>query len=360
MKKWNIVAMAAVVTIAGVTFHAYAADKLKVGFIYVGPIGDLGWTYQHEVGRQQMVKALGDKVETTYLENVPEIADAERSLEQLARTGHKLIFATSFGFMEPTLKVASKYPDVFFEHAVGFKRAKNVSTYFVRSHEADYIEGLIAAKMSKTGTLGFIATFPVPVVIAGINSFMLGAQSVNPDIKLKVIWINTWFDPTKEADSAKTLIDQGADVLTQYTDSPSAMSIVEQRGLHAFALASDMIKFGPHAQLTSDLYEWGDYYTRRVKDVLEGSWKSTDTWGGLDSKMLVMAPYTNMPDDVKKMATEAEAAIKSSKLHPFKCPIIDQAGKTVECKGDGHLDEVQIRSMDWFAKGVEEKAPGKR
>jgi basic membrane protein A and related proteins len=357
MKKWNIVGMAAIVAIAAVTFHAYAAEKLKVGFIYVGPVGDLGWTYQHEQGRLEMVKALGDKVETTYLENVPESSDAERSLEQLARAGHKLIFATSFGFMEPTLKVASKYPDVFFEHAVGFKRAKNVSTYFVRSHEADYIEGQIAAKMSKTGTLGFIATFPVPVVIAGINSFMLGAQSVNPNVKLKVVWIGSWFDPTKEADSAKALIDQGADVLTQYTDSPAAISIVEQRGLHAFALASDMIKFGPHAQLTSDLYHWGGYYTQRVKDVLEGKWTSTDTWGGLDSGMLLMAPYTNMPDDVKKTAMETQAAIISGKVHAFKCPVLDQEGKTLECKGGDHLDGGQIRSMNWYVKGVDEKAP---
>jgi basic membrane protein A and related proteins len=359
MKKWNIVGMAVIVAIAAVTFHAYAAEKLKIGFIYVGPIGDLGWTHQHELGRQEMVKALGDRVETTYLENVPESADAERALEQLVRTGHKLIFATSFGFMEPTLKIASKHPDVFFEHAVGFKRAKNLSTYFVRSHEADYIEGQIAAKVSKTGTLGFIATFPVPVVVAGINSFMLGAQSINPDIKLKIVWINSWFDPTKEADAAKVLLDQGADVLTQYTDSPSAMSIVEQRGFHAFALASDMITFGPHAQLSSDIYHWGGYYTQRAKDVLEGKWTSTDTWGGLDSGMLLMAPFRNMPDDVKEMASKTQAAIISGKVHVFKCPIVDQGGKTAECKGGDQLDEVQIRSMNWYVKGVDEKPPSK-
>lgn len=359
MKKWNIVGMAAAVAIAGVTLHAYAADKLKVGFIYIGPIGDFGWTYQHELGRQEMVKALGDKVETTYLENVPESADAERSLEQLARTGHKLIFATSFGYMEPVQKIASKYPDVFFEHAVGYKRAKNVSTYFIRSYEADYIEGQIAAKVSKTGTLGFVATFPIPVVVSGINAFMLGAQSVNPNTKVKVVWTGSWFDPTKEADSAKTLIDQGADVLTQYTDSPAIMAIAEQRGAHDFALASNMIKFGPHAQLTADVYQWGGYYTQRAKDVLEGKWTSTDTWGGLDSGMLAMAPFTNMPDDVKKMATESVAAISSGKFHPYKCPILDQEGKTVECKGGDHLDDGQIRSMNWFIKGVDATLPGK-
>ena len=359
MKKWNIVGMAAAVAIAGVSLHAYAADKLKVGFIYIGVPGDFGWTYQHELGRQEMMKALGDKVETTVLENVPESADAERALEQLARSGHKLIFATSFGFMEPVQKVAAKYPDVFFEHAVGFKRAKNVSTYFVRSHEADYVEGVIAAKTSKTGTLGFIATFPIPVVVAGINSFTLGAQSVNPNIKLKVVWTNSWFDPPKEADAAKTLIDQGADVLTQYTDSPSAVSIEEQRGAHGFALASDMIKFAPHAQLSSDIYNWGGYYTQRAKDALEGKWTSTDTWGGLDSGMLVMAPFTNMSEDAKKLATDTVAMIKSGKLHPFKCPIVNQEGKTAECKGGDHLDDGQIRSMVWFVKGVDATLPGK-
>jgi basic membrane protein A and related proteins len=359
MKKWNIVVMAAALGASAITFHAYAAEKLKVGFIYLGPIADLGWTYQHDLGRKQMEKELGDKVEVTYLENVPEGADAERSIEQLARTGHKLIFTTSFGYMDPTLKVAKKYPNVLFEHATGFKRAKNMSTYAGRFYEGRYIQGQIAAKMSKTGIIGFIAAFPIPETISGINATMLGAQSVNPNVKFKIIWVNTWFDPPKEADAAKALVDQGADILTQNTDSPAAMEIAEQRGIHAFGEASDMIKFGPKAQLTADMDYWGGYYTQRVKDVLDGKWTSEDTWDGLDKGMVEMASYTNMPDDVKKMAMDTEAAIKSGALHPFKCPVVDQDGKTVECKGGDRLSNEQILSMNWFVKGIDDKVPGK-
>ena len=353
-------AAAGIIALAAISFHATAApEKLKVGFIGVGPIGDLGYTYQHELGRQAMQEALGDKVEFGFIENVPEGADAERAIEQLARTGHKLIFTTSFGFMDPTIKVAAKYPNVFFEHATGFKRAKNVSTYAARFYEGRYIQGQIAAKMSKSGTIGYIVSFPIPEVISGINSTMLGAQSVNPNIKVKIIWVNSWFDPPKEADAAKALIDQGADILTQHTDSPAAMQIAEQRGIHAFGQSSDMIKFGPHAQLTADTDYWGGYYTKRAQDVLDGKWKSEDTWGGLDSGMVVMAPYTNMPDDVKTMAMATEAAIKGGTLHPFKCPIVDQDGKTVECKGGDHLDPGQILSMNFYVKGIDDKVPGK-
>ena len=316
-----MIAAGAVLALAATTFGGvYAADKLKIGFVYVGPIGDLGYTYQHEVGRQALQKALNDKVETTYLENVPEGADAERAIEQLARAGNKLIFTTSFGFMDATLKVANKYPNVFFEHATGFKRAKNMATYAARFYEGRYIQGQIAAKMTKTNVIGYIVSFPIPEVISGINATMLGAQSVNPNVKFKIIWVNSWFDPGKEADAAKTLIDQGADILTQHTDSPAAMQIAEQRGIHAFGQSSDMIKFGPHAQLTADTDYWGDYYIERAKLVLDGKWKSTDTWDGLDKGMVVMAPYTNMPDDVKAMAMKTEAAIKSGSAPSLQMP----------------------------------------
>jgi len=352
-------AAAAALALAAISFHASAADKLKVGFIGVGPIGDLGWTFQHDVGRQAMVKALGDKVDTTFVENVPEGADAERAIEQLARTGHKLIFTTSFGFMDPTIKVAAKYPNAFFEHCTGFKRAANVSTYAARFYEGRYIQGQIAAKMSKTGVIGYIVSFPIPEVISGINSTMLGAQSINPNMKIKIVWVNSWFDPPKEADAAKALVDQGADILTQHTDSPAAMQIAEQRGIHAFGQSSDMIKFGPKAQLTADTDYWGNYYTERAQAVLDGKWKSEDTWGGLKAGMVVMSPYTNMPDDVKKMAMETEAAIKGGTLHPFKCPVVDQNGKTIECKGGTHLDDGQILSMNFYVKGIDDKVPGK-
>jgi simple sugar transport system substrate-binding protein len=359
MRKFLITAAVAVLAIAAASTASSAADKLKIGFIYLGPIGDLGWTYRHEVGRQEMVKALGDKIETTYLENVSEGPDAERSIEQLARTGHQLIFTTSFGYMDPTLKVAKKYPKIMFEHATGFKNAPNMGTYSGRFYEGRYIQGVIAAKMSKKGVLGYIASFPIPEVISGINATMLGAQTVNPDIKLKVIWVNTWFDPGKEADAAKALADQGVDVLMQHTDSPAAMQVAAQRGILAFGQDSDMIKFGPKTQLTSIIDNWGPYYTRQAKAMLDGTWKSGDTWDGLKEKMVVMAPYTNMPDDVKALAEKTEAAIVDGTLHPFKCPVLGQDGKPVECKGGTHLDAGQILGMNFYVKGVDDKIPGK-
>ncbi len=359
MGKLKLASLVAVVALAAMSSGVQAAEKLKIGFIYVGPIGDHGWTYQHNRARLEMMKALGDKVETTYLENVPESADAERALERLVRTGHKMVFATSFGYMESVQKVAKRHPNVYFEHAVGYKRGKNVSTYMVRMHEADFLMGRIAAKVTKTGTIGFVATYPVPVMIAGINAYMLGAQSVNPKIKMKIVWTNSWFNPTLEADAARAVIQQGADVLRTYADSPAVLSTANKLGAHAFPLGSDMKKFGPKAQLTADVLHWGGYYTERVKAVLAGTWKSKDTWGGLKSKMFVMAPYTNMPDEVKKFAQESEAALRDGKLVAFKCPVMNQEGKEVPCKGGDRLGAGQIRSMNWFVKGIDAKMPGK-
>ena len=359
MRK-TLLAAAAALLLAGImSSSAQAADKLKVGFIYLGPVGDLGWTYQHELARQALVKEFGDKIETTYLENVPEGPDAERAIEQLVRAGNKLIFTTSFGYMDPTLKVAKKYPNVHFEHATGFKKDKNMSIYNGRFYEGRYIQGVIAGKMSKAGVLGYIASFPIPEVIMGINATMLGAQTVNPNIKVKIIWVNTWFDPGKEADAAKALLDQGADVIMQHTDSPAAMQVAAERGKLAFGQDSEMIKFGPKTQLTAIIDNWGPYYVDRTKLVLDGKWTSTDTWGGLKSKMVVMAPYTNMPADVKKLAEDTEAAIVAGTLHPFKCPVVAQDGKTVECKGGANLDDGQILGMNYYVKGIDDKVPGK-
>ena len=285
--------------------------------------------------------------------------DAERAVEQLARAGNKLIFATSFGYMDATVKVAKKYPDVHFEHATGFKRESNMSTYSARWYQGRYIQGQIAAKMSKSGVLGYIGSFPIPEVISAINATMLGAQTVNPKIKIKIIWANSWFDPGKEADAAKTLLDQGADVIMQHTDSPAAMPVASERGKLAFGQDSDMIKFGPKAQLTSIVTNWGPYYIDRVKAELDGTWKSENTWGGIETKMFVMAPYTNMPEDVKKMAADTEAAITGGKLFPFKCPIVDQNGKEVECKGGDHLADDQLLSINFYVKGIDDKIPGK-
>ena len=359
MRKILIAATAVMLTTGASLFGASAADKLKVGFIYLGPIGDLGWTYQHDLARQAVVKEFGDKIETTFLENVSEGPDSERSIEQLARAGNKLIFTTSFGYMEPTLKVAKKYPNVHFEHATGYKRDKNMSTYSGRFYEGRYIQGIIAAKMSKAGVLGYIGSFPIPEVISGINATILGAQTINPNIKVKIIWANSWFDPGKEADAAKALLDQGADVIMQHTDSPAAMQIASERGKLAFGQDSEMIKFGPKAQLTSIMDNWAPYYIARVKAELDGTWKSEDEWGGLKSKMVVMAPYTNMPDDVKKLAEETEAAITEGKLFPFKCPVVGQDGKEVECKGGDHLADGQVLGMNFYVKGIDDKIPGK-
>src|SRR5438552_11142159 len=359
MRKILIAATAAMLTAVASMSGTSAADKLKVGFIYLGPVGDFGWTYQHDLARQALVKEFGDKIETTYLENVSEGPDAERSIEQLVRAGNKLIFTTSFGYMDPTLKVAKKYPNVHFEHATGFKHDKNMSIYNGRFYEGRYIQGVIAGKMSKAGVLGYIGSFPIPEVVSGSNATMLGAQTVNPNIKVKIIWVNSWFDPGKEADAAKALLDQGADIIMQHTDSPAAMQVANERGKFAFGQDSEMIKFGPKAQLTSILDTWAPYYIARVKAELDGTWKEENTWGGLDSKMFEMAPYTNMPDDVKKMAEDTQAAITAGKLHPFKCPVMDQDGKEVECKDGDHLADGQVLGMNFYVKGIDDKVPGK-
>jgi len=346
----------AVALTASLSGAALAADKLKVGFIYVGPIGDHGFTYQHEMGRQALQKALGDQVETTFIENVPE-ADSERAIEQLARTGNKLIFTCSFGFMEPTLKVAKKYPDVKFEHNTGYKQAPNVATYSAKFHEGRYVDGVIAGKMTKSNIIGYVASFPIPEVVSGINAFYLGALSVNPNIKIKIVWANTWFDPGKEADAAKALLAQGADIITQHTDSPAPLQQAEAAGKLAFGQASDMIRFAPKTTLTSIVDNWNDYYVARVKAQLDGKWTSVDTWGGFSANMVNMAPFTNMPDDVKKLAIDTEQAIKSGKLDPFKCPVYAQDGKEVPCNGKGALSDGQVLGMNFYVKGIDDSLP---
>jgi basic membrane protein A and related proteins len=357
MKKFMMAAAALGLATGAALTGAAAQDKLKIGFIYVGPVGDMGWSYQHEVGRRAIEEAFKGKIDTSFLENVSEGPDAERSIEQLVRTGHKLIYTTSFGFMDATAKVAKKYPNVMFEHATGYKRDKNLATYSGRFYEGRYIMGQIAAKMSKTGTIGYIGSFPIPEVVSGINAMMLGAQSVRPDMKVKIIWVNTWYDPGKEAAAARALADQGADVLTQHTDSAAATQFANERGIYSFGQDSDQIKFGPKAQLTAIVNNWTPYYTDRVKLALDNKWATGDVWGGLNSKIVQMAPYTNMPDDVKRLAMETESAISSGKLHPFKCPVLAQDGKPVECKGGANLDDGQILSMNFYIKGIDDKLP---
>ena len=291
-----------------------------------------------------------------YIESVAEGPDAERAITRLAREGAGLIFTTSFGFMDPTIKVAERFPEVKFEHATGYKRANNVSIYSARFYEGRYIIGQIAAGLSSTGTAGYIASFPIPEVVRGINAFMLGAQTINPDFKLRVIWVNTWFDPGKEADAAKVLISQGADIITQHTDSTAPLQIAEEQGVVGFGQASDMIKFAPNAQLTSVIDEWAPYYVARTRAVLDGSWESTDTWDGIEPGMVQMAPYTNMPEDVKSLAIQTEAMITSGDLHPFKGPIYNQAKELVVGLGEV-LDDGTSLGMNWYVQGVDDKLP---
>ena len=299
--KRTLAAVAAVGALA-TGMGAAQAEDVKVGFVYVGPIGDHGWSYRHDIGRQAIEAELGDAATTSYVESVPEGADAERVIRQMAQTGHDLIFTTSFGYMNPTEKVAKQFPDVKFEHATGYKRADNLSTYAARFYEGRYVAGVIAGKMTKSNVVGYVGSFPIPEVVRGINSFMMGAWSVNPDVEVKVVWANTWYDPGKEGDAAKALIDQGADIMVQHTDSPAPLQVAENRGVLGFGQASDMIKFAPKAQLTAIVDNWDSYYVARAKAVADGTWESQDTWGGIDSGMVEMAPYTNMPDDVKALA----------------------------------------------------------
>ena len=336
---------------------AVAGGKVKVGFIYVGPIGDHGWSYQHHQGLLALKKEFGDRIETTHVEKVSEGPDAERVIRQLARSGHDIIFATSFGFMNPTLKVARRFPKVKFEHATGFKRARNVSTYNIRFYEGRYVAGIVAGKTTKSNTIGYIASFPIPEVIMGINAAYLGAKSVNPDIKFKIIWVSSWFDPGKESDAAKALVDQGADILFQHTDSPAAMKLAEQKGIHAIGQASNMQAFGPNAQLTAITNNWAPYYISRVKAVMDGTWTSQDTWGGFKSGMLVLAPWgKSVPGDVVKLAETARDAIASGKLHPFTGPLNKQDG-SAWLKAGERVSDRDLSQMNFFVEGITGKLP---
>lgn len=353
MKKLLTTA-ASIALVSALSISAVAADKLKVGFIYIGPPGDFGWTYQHDQGRQAIDARLGDHAETVFVENVPEGPDAERTITRLARQGAGLIFTTSFGYMDPTLNVAAKFPDVKFEHATGYKRTDNVSTYGARFYEGRYVIGQIAAKMSKSGVAGYIGSFPIPEVVRGINAFLLGAQTVNPDFKLKVVWANSWFDPGREADAAKVLISQGADIITQHTDSTAAVQVAEAQGVYAFGQASDMAAFAPNALLTSIIDNWADYYVDRTQAVLDGSWVSTDTFGGMDTNMVQMGPFVNMPADVKAMAETTTAAITAGELHPFAGPVYKQDGSLAAAEGEV-VDLGTLLGMDWYVKGVDDQ-----
>ena len=332
-------------------------EPLKVGFIYVGPVGDFGWSYEHNQGRLAVEEAMGDAVETTFVESVPEGADAERVLTQMALAGNDLIFTTSFGFMDATMNVAEKFPDVRFEHATGYKRADNVATYGARFYEGRAVIGHIAGHMSEAGKVGYIASFPIPEVVRGINAAYLAAKEVNPDVEFSVVWVNSWFDPAKEADAAKALIEQGADVIMQHTDSTAPMTIAEEAGAMAFGQASDMANFGPEAQLTAIIDNWGPYYVERAQAAADGTWESGDTWGGIASGMVEMAPFSDrIPEEVRASAQALADSIESGEHHPFTGPIAKQDGSEWLAEGETATDE-ELLGLNFYVEGLTGSIP---
>ncbi|MCF8466379.1 MAG: BMP family ABC transporter substrate-binding protein [Sneathiella sp.] len=334
-----------------------AAEETKVGFIYVGPIGDFGWTNRHDIGRHAVQEEFGDKVKTGFVESVKEGPDSERVIRQMAADGYKLIFTTSFGFMNPTLKVAKQFPDVKFEHATGYKRADNVSTYSSRFYEGRYVVGKIAGKMTKTNIIGYVGSFPIPEVVRGINAMTLAARSINPDVKVKVAWVSTWYDPGKEGDAAKALIDAGADVILQHTDSPAPLQVAESRGVWAVGQASDMAKFAPKSQLTAIVDNWNGYYIARTKAVMNGTWKSEDTWGGFKAGMVELAPFNKaIPSDVVELANATRKGIEDGTILPFAGPFNKQDGSVGAADGTS-LDDGTLLGMNWYVEGVEGSLP---
>ena len=358
-KKRLIKSLSAIVAMTALTVSSMIvqAETIKAGFVYVGPVGDFGWSYEHDQGRLAVEEAFGDKVETSYVESVPEGADAERVMTQMALSGHDIIFTTSFGYMDPTINVAKKFPKVKFEHATGFKRADNVSTYSARFYEGRTVIGHIAGNMTKSNTIGYIASFPIPEVVRGINSAYLAAKKVNPDVKMKIVWVYTWFDPAKEADAANALIEQGADIIMQHTDSPAAMTIAEEKGIFAFGQASDMKQFGPNARLSSIIDDWAPYYVERVKAVMDGNWESKDTWGGMDSGMVEIGSFSNrIPADVKASAKAIQEAITAGKMHSFTGPINKQDGSPWLAEGET-ADDGTLLGMNFYVEGIEGSVP---
>lgn len=353
ISRRNLLKGAAAAPLATLALPARAAEKVKIGYIFLGPIGDYGWTWAHNKGRLALEAALGDKVETIYTENVPEDASAVGAIRDLANAGCKLIFTTSYGYMDQTIQVASEFPDVKFEHATGFKRTKNVATYNSKFHEGRAVLGTIAGKMSKSGTLGYLGSFKVPEVVLGVNSFTLSAQRQNPAATVKLLLIDSWFDPPKEAAATETLINLGADIVTTHTDSPAALQILEQKGLYGFGQGADMSTFAPNAHLTAIEDIWGPYYIARAQALIDGKWVSADTWDGFKEGTVVISPYNkNVPADVAAEADKVQAGYKDGSFNIFTGPIYDQDGNLKVKEGEVIAD-ADLAVMDWFVKGVE-------
>ena len=359
MYKNLAAALAAACCISPVFSQAPAAPatpSVKAGFVYVSPVTEAGWTRQHDEGRKAVEAALGSRVKTTYVENVPEGPDAERVIRDLAATGHQIIFTPSFGYMEPTLKVARDFPGVKFESITGYKTAPNVATANARYYEGRYLAGIAAGRMSKTGVAGYVAGFPIPEVLQGINAFTLGMRSVNPKAVVKLVWLNVWFDPPKEREGAMALFNEGVDVLAFHTGSTAVMAAAQERGKLAVAYHSDMRGIGPDAQIVAVTHQWGGYYTSRVRAVLDGTWKSASVWGGVREGMVRVGDFgSKVPAAVQQEVLARQKEIGAGRLHPFhagKLPVRDNQGRTVIASGQT-LSDAQILAMDWLVEGVQ-------
>ena len=341
-------------------------EVVKVGFVYLTTHGDHGWTYAHEVARQDVEKHFGDKVETTFVENVPEGPDSARVIRELATQGNDIIFTTSFGYMDHTIKVAKEFPNVKFEHITGYKRSPNVATGNIRFYEGRYVQGVVAGLMTKSNKIGYLASFPIPEVIQGINAFGIGLRSVNPKAEVSVIWVNSWYDPVKEADAAKVHIAEGADILAQHTDSPAMLQTAQKAGVHGFGQSSDMRAFAPKAQLFSSVNNWGPYYISKIQQMMDGKWSTGEgpdhwagnTWVGMADDYLVLSPFENMPSDVAAAAAKAAADIKSGKNKIFTGPIKDNSGKIRVPAGKTLNDGELFQTLDYYVDGISGKIPG--
>ena len=337
---------------------AAATEPLKIAFAYVGPVGDGGYTFAHDQGRLALEKEFGDKIKTSYVESVPEGADAERVLRDMAANGNKLVFGTTFGYMEPIQKIAPDFPDVKFEHATGYKTAANVSTYGSRTYEGAYLAGIIAGSMTKSNVLGVVGSVPIPEVLRNINSFTLGAQSMNPKIKTKVVWVNEWFAPPKETEAATSLINGGADILFQNTDSAAVLKTAEEKGKRAFGWDSDMTAYGPKAHLGSAIINWTPYYTKTVREMLDGKWSSQQTWWGVKEGAIdIVSLADDVPAEAKARIEEVKKGLKDGTFHIWKGPITGQDGKEL-LAADAVAEDKFLTGINFYVKGVEGKVPG--
>ncbi len=359
IRRWVVLIGVAVVlslAMVGAGGSSFAASKFKVGFIYVGPIGDAGWTYAHNEGRKYLEAQLPN-VETVYVESVPEGGDCERVLTQLAEAGCKVIFATSFGYMDFVQNVAARYPNVVFMHCSGFKTAKNVGTYFGRMYQPRYLSGLVAGKVTRKNLIGYVAAHPIPEVVRGINAFTLGVRAANPNAKVKVVWTNTWYDPAAEKEAAKSLLEAGCDVIAQHQDTPAPMQAAEEKGCYGVGYNTDMRQFAPKAVLTAPIWTWGPYYVKTVKAVQDGTWKSEQYWGGMEEGVIDIGPYGPMvPEDVKKLVAQKKQEIIAGKLVVFAGPLKDNKS-VLRVPAGKAMTDAEMLSFDWFVEGVDGTVP---